>query len=256
MLPHYSPLKVAETFSMLSGLFPGRIDLGIGRAAGTDSITSSALQRDRQHRLPDDFPDQLSELLAYIANRIPEGHPFARLAALPGLPEKPEPWLLGSSPQSGIWAAELGLPYMFADFINAHGAGISRQYRERFEPSDALQAPRVGIASQVVCAATDAEALSLSASYRMNVTLLHSGRRLSHIPTVDTAQRFFKENNLAPDVLPYGRRVIVGSPETVRAGIEEVAREYAADEVMIISTIHDHAARRRSYELIAEVFRD
>ncbi|MES2536536.1 MAG: LLM class flavin-dependent oxidoreductase [Pseudomonadota bacterium] len=256
MLPHYSPLKVAETFSMLSGLFPARIDLGIGRAAGTDSITSSALQRDRQHRLPDDFPEQLSELLAYIWNRMPEGHPFARLAALPGLPERPEPWLLGSSPQSGSWAAELGLPYMFADFINAHGAGISRLYRERFEPSATLLAPRVGFASQVICADTDEEALRLSASYRMNVTLLHSGRRLSHVPTVETAQEFFRENRLAPDVLPYGRRVIVGSPETVRAGIEAVAQEYQAEEVMIISSIHDHAARRRSYELVADIFRN
>ena len=133
MLPHYSPLKVAETFSLLAGLFPGRIDLALGRAAGTDPLTTFALQRDRRQAAPDDFPEQLSELLGYLDDRLPADHPFARLAkTLPGRPEKPEPWLLGSSQQSAIWAAELGLPYAFADFINPRGAEIAALYRERF----------------------------------------------------------------------------------------------------------------------------
>src|SRR3954454_1309936 len=118
MLPHYSPFKVAETFTILAALYPGRIDLGLGRASGTDPLTTFALQRDRRQAAPDDFPQQLAELLAYLEGRFPDDHPFARLAALPGLPEAPEPWLLGSSPQSAIWAADLGLPYAFADFIN------------------------------------------------------------------------------------------------------------------------------------------
>ena len=119
MLPHYSPLKVAETFTILAGLYPGRIDLGIGRAPGTDPLTTFALQRDRRQAAPDDFPEQLAELLAYLDDDLPADHPFARLAAsLPGRPELPAVWLLGSSPQSAIWAAQLGLPYAFADFIN------------------------------------------------------------------------------------------------------------------------------------------
>src|SRR5881392_1872018 len=119
MLPHYSPFKVAETFSLLAGLFPGRIDLGIGRAAGTDPMTTHALQRDRSRPMPDDFPEQLSELLAYYEDRIPASNPLARLAkVLPGRPELPEVWLLGSSPQSALWAADLGIGYAFADFIN------------------------------------------------------------------------------------------------------------------------------------------
>ncbi len=123
MLPHYSPFKVAETFSLLAGLFPGRIDLALGRAAGTDPLTSFALQRDRRQAAPDDFPQQLAELLGYLDDQMPPDHPFARLAKTrPGRPERPEPWLLGSSPQSALWAAELGLPYAFADFINASGA--------------------------------------------------------------------------------------------------------------------------------------
>src|SRR4051794_18278174 len=106
MLPHYSPLKVAETFSTLAGLFPGRIDLGLGRAPGTDQMTTLALQRDRRQASLDDFPQQLTELLAYLEDRLPPNHPFARLAAtVPGHPERPEPWLLGSSAQSAIWAA-------------------------------------------------------------------------------------------------------------------------------------------------------
>src|SRR3984893_11728588 len=114
MLPHYSPLKVAESFSLLAGLFPGRIDLGLGRAAGTDPLTAFALQRDRRQAAPDDFPQQLAELLGYLDDRLPEGFPFARLATTPpGWPRRPEPWLLGSSHQSALWAAELGLPYAF-----------------------------------------------------------------------------------------------------------------------------------------------
>src|SRR3954452_21473170 len=120
MLPHYSPLKVAETFSILGGLHGDRIDLGIGRAPGSDRETMFALQRDRRQMSPDDFPEQLAELLAYIEDDFPENHLFARLAALPGAPGKPDVWLLGSSPQSAIWAGELGLPYSVADFINPH----------------------------------------------------------------------------------------------------------------------------------------
>src|SRR5947209_4312950 len=135
MLPHYSPLKVAETFTMLAGLFPDRIDLGLGRASGTDPLTTFALQRDRRQVPPDDFPQQLAELLAYLEDSLPDDHPFQRLAAtLPGLPERPVSWLLGSSPQSAIWAGELGLPYAFADFINPEGTDIAALYRERFHP--------------------------------------------------------------------------------------------------------------------------
>ena len=136
MLPHYSPFKVAETFSLLAGLFPGRIDLGIGRAAGTDPMTTFALQRDRRQAGPDDFPEQLAELLAHYDGAFPADHPFARLGStLPGAPHQPELWLLGSSAQSAIWAAQLGLPYAFADFINPEGAAIAQDYRERFTPA-------------------------------------------------------------------------------------------------------------------------
>jgi luciferase family oxidoreductase group 1 len=249
MLPHYSPLKVAEVFSMLAALYPGRIDLGIGRAPGSDRETMFALQRDRRQMSPDDFPEQLAELLAYLEDDFPDGHPLARLAALPGGPEHPEVWLLGSSAQSAIWAGELGLPYVFADFINPAGAEIAQLYRERFVPSRRRQTPFVGVAVSVVCAEDDDEAQRLASSSRMAMTLLRQGRLIA-VPPVETALAFFEEQ---PP--PTGRRAVVGAPATVRAGLEEVVESYGAEEAMIVTITYDHAARCRSYELVADVFR-
>src|ERR1700720_2777970 len=155
MLPHYSPLKVAETFSLLAGLFPGRIDLGLGRAAGTDPLATFALQRDRRQAAPDDFPEQLLEVRGYLDGSLPDQHPFARVAMLPGEPEAPEIWLLGSSAQSAIWAGEQSLPYVFADFINSEGAHIAALYRERFRPSPRLPRPKVMVATWALCANTE-----------------------------------------------------------------------------------------------------
>src|SRR3954467_12460300 len=164
MLPHYSPLKVAETFSLLAALFPGRIALALGRAPGTDGRTMLALQRDRRQAAPDDFDQQLAELLGYLDDNLPPDHPFARLAkVLPGRPETPEPWLLGSSPQSAIWAGQLGLPYAFADFINPEGAAIAELYRERFTPSPTLAEPRVAVGVWAIAADEGEEAERLAA---------------------------------------------------------------------------------------------
>jgi luciferase family oxidoreductase group 1 len=251
MLPHYSPLKVAESFSILAALGPGRIDLGIGRAPGTDQLTSLALQRDRSRPAPDDFPQQLAELLAYLDGSLPADHPFARLADLPGGPARPEVWLLGSSPQSAIWAGELGLPYSFADFINPHGADIAAEYRRRFTPGARLEAPQLSVGVMAICADSDAEAERLAASGRMAFSLLRRGR-LVPVPPVDEALRYLAGRERRPG--GSGRRAVIGSPETVRAGIEEVARDYGAAEVTVVTITHEHNARRRSYELIAEAF--
>jgi luciferase family oxidoreductase group 1 len=248
MLPHYSPLKVAETFSALSGLFPGRIDLGFGRAPGTDPMTTFALQRDRRDASPDDFPEQMAELLGYLNGDLPAEHPFVRLAAtLPGLPERPEPWLLGSSPQSGIWAAELGLPYAFADFINAAGAEIAAQYR-----ADA-ERPYLAVATWAICADTEEEAQRLASSSRMMMRLLAQGRLIA-VPPVEKALRFLSSDASPPSSRERRRRAIIGDPEQVRASLEAVVAEYGADELMVVTITHDHEARRRSYELIAEAF--
>ena len=254
MLPHYSPLKVAESFSMLAALAPGRVDLGIGRAPGTDARTMLALQRDRRQVLVDDFPQQLAELLGYLDDELPAEHPFRGLArVLPGRPEVPEPWLLGSSPQSGLWAAELGLPYAFADFINAQGAPIAQDYRQRFMPSPRLENPRVAVAVWAIAAETEEEALRLGASGKMAFTLLRRGQ-LVPVPTVETAVAFLEREGIALDARGSGRRTILGTPEQVRAEIEQVVRDYGASEAIVVSIVHDHVARMRSYELIAEAF--
>src|SRR3984885_4981914 len=225
MLPHYSPFKVAETFTILAGLFPGRIDLGLGRAAGTDPMTTYALQRDRRQASPDDFPQQLAELLAYFEDDLPADHPFRHLAkTLPGLPELPVPWLLGSSEQSAIWAGELGLPYAFADFINPAGSTITKLYRERFQPVRALQAQRTAVAAWVLCAPTDEEAEFLASSSKMAMTMLRRGNLIA-IPPPERAVKYLKAEGIPLSGRAGGRRTIVGSPEKGRAGGGQVATE-------------------------------
>ena len=238
MLPHYSPLKVYESFSMLSGLYPGRIDLGLGRAPGTSSRVAHALQRDRRQPLPDDFREQLDELLGYIKNG------------------EPEPYLLGSSPQSAVWAAELGLPYVFADFINPAGEPYAAFYREHFVPSGRQHAPlkpEVAVCAWAVCAETTAEAVRLSASARMMMLQLFRGRLIA-VPPVEEALQFLAHEGAPLEELPAHRRMIAGDPATVRAALEELARDYNADEVFVVNILYSHAARLRSYELLADAF--
>jgi luciferase family oxidoreductase group 1 len=254
MLPYYSPLKVAETFSVLAALFPGRIDLGLGRAPGTDQITAIALQRDRRQLLPDDFPEQLVELLGYLDGNLPPDHPFARLAAtLPGRPEGPEPWMLGSSRDSALWAAELGLPYAFADFINPRGAEIAALYRERFAEHEHPRRPRTAVAVWVVCADTDDQAQRLASSARMSFTLLRRGQLIA-VPPPEKATRFLQSEPAQAGPRPE-RRAIVGSPATVAGQLAEVASSYGADEAIVVTITYDHDARARSYELLAKAFR-
>lgn len=231
MLPHYSPLKVAENFRMLNGLYPGRIDLGVGRAAGTSPKVAFALQRDKRMPAPDDFRAQLDELIGYMAD---------------GLAGNPEISLLGSSGDSVVWASELGLPYVFADFINPNGVDIVQPFRGELKG--------MAVAVWAICADTDAEALRLSFSARMMMTLLFRGRFIA-VPTVEHAEEFLKEEGLPLDMLPVGRRIITGDPARVCAAVEAVAADYGAEEVFLVNIIHDHAARRRSYELVAEAFR-
>jgi luciferase family oxidoreductase group 1 len=253
MLPHYSPLKVAESFGVLAGLFPGRIDLGVGRAAGTDPMTALALQRDRSQAMPDDFPDQLAELLAYFENGFPAGH-LARLAeSLPGEPEVPEPWLLGSSEQSALWAGELGLPYAFADFINPRGAPIVETYRREFVAGKRLREPRLAVAVRAVVAETEEEAERLATSWRMAFDLLRRGRLVA-VPPPRKAERYLALHAEGPGSDAGERRRLTGTAAQVRADIEDTVAAYGAEEAIVVTITHDHEARRRSYELLAAEF--
>jgi Coenzyme F420-dependent N5,N10-methylene tetrahydromethanopterin reductase and related flavin-dependent oxidoreductases len=221
MLPHYSPLKVAEVFSMLSGLHPGRIDLGIGRAPEPIRTRCSRCSAIAGRRLPTTSPSSspnCSPCSRTTCRRTihSRGSPRSRR------PERPEVWLLGSSPQSAIWAAELGLPYSFADFINPKGAELAQLYRDRFRPSVRRDTPWVAAAVSTICAETDEEAHRLASSARMAIALLHSGR-LIPVPRVETALAFFD----AREVPPTGRRAVVGSPQTVRRGSRRSRRTTA-----------------------------
>ncbi|MCA1749055.1 MAG: LLM class flavin-dependent oxidoreductase [Parasphingopyxis sp.] len=249
MLPHYSPFKVAEVFGLLSALAPGRIDLGIGRAPGGDGRTMIALQRDRSRRMPhDDFPNNLAELVDHFAGSLPDDHPFAPLAeTLPSGGGMPEIWLLGSSMDSALWAGEAGLPYCFADFINRDGAAIASAYRERFQPSAALAEPWVMVASWAIAAEDHDEAVRLGRPGAMLGALLRRNV-LIPVPTIETAEGWLAEH---PEATARRRRAIVGTPREVRAGIDEAAEEYGADEMMLVNIMSDHAARRQSYRLIA-----
>ena len=202
--------------------------------------------------MPDDFPNQLAELMAYLEDRLPPNHPFARLAkALPGLPEQPEPWLLGSSQQSAVWAGELGLPYAFADFINPDGAAdrpaLPRQVRGL-----RAAAPRRGWPSAPGRSRPTARRrrTELASSSMMAMRELRAGRLIA-VPPVEKALRYLERQG---DAVPAGggRRMTLGTGEQVRAGLEELAESYGAEEVIVVTITHDPEARRRSYELIAE----
>ena len=248
MLPHYSPFKVAETFSMLSALAPGRIDLGLGRAPGSDQRTAFALQRDRSKRMPDDFPEQLDELIAYLEAAMPGDHPFSPLQHLmPTGGGTPQIWLLGSSPDSAAWAAERGLPYCFADFINSDGAHLAHHYRRNFRSSARLAEPYVMAATWTIAAPTAEEADRLAAPARMMFAHLIAGTPIP-VPPVEEALAWLEAN---PQANRRSRRTVLGTPSEVRRGLDAVAADYGADELMLVNILPDHAARRRSYELLA-----
>jgi luciferase family oxidoreductase group 1 len=235
MLPHYSPLKVAESFLMLAGLYPDRIDLGLGRAPGTSGKVARLLQRDRRSPPPDDFPDQLDELLTYIKD------------------SSIQPALLGSSQDSCIWAAERGLPYVFADFINPSGEPFTAFYQERFQASPKLAEPSTSVCVWAICAEADEEALRLSMSARMMLLSLFRGRSIP-VPAVEQAEEFLAQEGLPVWSLPQGRRLLTGSPANLRRAIETVASDYGAQEVFLVNILFDHKARLKSYRLLAEGF--
>ena len=260
LLPHYSPFKVAETFRMLHALYPGRIDLGIGRAPGGGSLEAFALRRERNERPQnDDFSDQLTELLSFLHSDFPSSHPFGRIKVSPDMPGAPEVWLLGSSPWSAALAAEFGLPYAFAHFITPEATPEALQdYRENFKRSKYLERPRAIVTLGVVCADTEGEAQRVFASTKLVVHRIRvQGKRLP-VPTPEQAIAELESLGPVADSVARGGgklpRYIVGAPEQVREGLDRVASELQVQEIMILTVVHDHQARLRSYRLVAEAF--
>ncbi len=251
MLPHYSPFKVAETFKMLAALAPNRIDLGLGRAPGSDQRTALALQRDRSRRMPiDDFPNNLAEIMAYCGTRLPVDHPFASLAdTMPTGGGELGIWLLGSSMDSAIWAAEAGLPYCIADFINSEGLSMAETYRQRFKPSRWSQNPYLMVATWAIAAADRGEAEKLALPAQMMFAHLLRGE-LIPVPSVDKAVTWAAQNGKPQR----RRRTVLGSSAEVRIELDALATDYGAQEMMLVNIMPDHSARKRSYELIAREF--
>jgi luciferase family oxidoreductase group 1 len=251
MLPHYAPLKVAEQFRMLETLHPGRIDLGVGRAPGSDQITALALNRGEQ---PDQFPNQVQDMIGWLGDRLDSRHPYARVRATPDPGGAPDVWLLGSSDYSAAVAAVLGTPFSFAHFINPRsGPAAVASYRENFRPDgDGRRQPQVNVCAIVLCAETEAEVDRLAASAAMWRLQLESGRP-GPVPDPDRALRHAYTDEQRARNQKMRKHHAIGTPDRVHERLQELAELYDTDELVALSVIHDPAARRRSYELVAEV---
>ncbi len=250
MLQHYSALKVAESFRVLETLYPGRIDLGIGRAPGSDQFTARVLAGSGGGI--EDFPRKLADLLGFLHGDLPAEHPYSSIQAMPTGPGAPEIWLLGSSDRSAILAAHLGTGFSFAHFINAEGGGfVTRAYAQSFKPSAAMAEPQASVAVFVVCAPTEGEAARLAQSRDLFITRLYTGR-LSRYPSVAEAEAYEYSPREWMIVEHARRRRVVGTPEQCRERLEALAAEYGVEEVVVVTITESWETRLRSYELLAQ----
>lgn len=259
MLPHYTPLKVAECFRMLHALYPGRVDLGIGRAPGGGPVEALALKRERKTRMQDDFPEQVGELLAFLGHgnaghSFPEGHPFAGIRVSPEMPGGPDVWMLGSSMWSAAAAVEFGLPYSFAHFFSpVHTRAAIETYRRGFSASAYRSEAEVTVAVGVICAETQEEAEFLSSSVRLLQRRIRQGDRRPVASPEDAVRelRLMGEMPMEEGEWP---RYFVGTPSLVREKLEQMAGELGIGELIVNTIVWDQAKRLRSYELLAGVF--
>jgi len=249
MLPNHSPLRIAEVFRVLEALHPGRIDLGLGRAPGTDAVTAYALRRGAGGG--EDFPAQLMELLAFAGGGFPEDHPFRNVTAEPrGLPLPPI-WILGSSDYGAQVAAALGVGFAFARHLNPRGAEAAMaRYRESFQPSEAMGEPRAILTVSGVCADSAERAEELGSSLGLMVVRMRMGRP-GLLPSPEEARAHRYSEAELDQLRRYRRAQVIGDPDQVRAELTELVARTGADEVMVMTMVHDHAERLRSYELLA-----
>ena len=269
MLPHYAPLKVAEVFRTLHAMFPDRIDLGIGRAPGGGQLEAYALRRERKSAQMDDFPQQLTELRAFLhPERFPAGHPFRGIRVAPEAPGAPDIWLLGSSMWSAVTAAQEGLPYAFAHFFSPVQTRAAIEFYQRnFQPSPDRAAPEATLAAGVICAESDAEARLLHSSVRLLQRRIRmddrrpvaapedSLRELNEMPSAPNPLLGFTAGSLdAPEDNEWPR-YFVGTPDRVAAQLRGLAAELHVGEVIVNTITHSHQARLRSYALLAAEMR-
>jgi luciferase family oxidoreductase group 1 len=253
MLPHYSALKVAEQFKVLEAIAPGRIDLGVGRAPGSDGLTAFALNPNAREAA-DRFPQQVQELQGWLGDGLPVNHPFARVSAQPDGPTRPAVWILGSSDFGAQLAAYFGLPYCFAHFIT-EGRGSAEAmalYRDGFRPSPLLAAPHAALAVFALAAATEAEAWRLFRSRE----LWRLGRDrgvFAPLPSVAEAEAYQYSAEEQARVERMRAAALVGAPEQVLAKLQAVAAAHGAQEIAVLTPCHDPASRQASFRLLAEV---
>ncbi len=247
MLPNHAALKVAENFRTLAALYPDRIDLGLGRAPGSDPAATRALRAFNG----DQFPAQLAELAAFCGEGFPSGHAFANVRATPDDVPLPPIWILGSSGASARMAGSAGMGYSFAShFSPTPAAPAFRAYRENFAPSPQFDQPHAILGVAAVCAETEARAQYLSATMDLAWLRIRSGRFLP-LPSPEEALAYPYSDYERAAIADYRALAIIGTPDQVRARIRVMAQESGADEVMVVSNIYDHAERLRSYELLA-----
>ncbi|NQX65271.1 LLM class flavin-dependent oxidoreductase [Paenibacillus alba] len=254
MMPHYSAYKVAENFRLLEALHPGRIDVGLGRAPGGMPISTRALQEGKYTSV-DQYPQQVADLTGYLHDSLPGNHRFAGLHASPVIATAPDVWLLGSSYDSARIAADQGAAFGFAQFFgNADCEQALRIYREHFKPSILNDQAHSLAAVLVICADTEEEAQRLATSTDLFFLSLGRGALLPSFPSVETAMNYpYTESDLS---LIRGRqhKRVVGTPEQVKAELLKLNEAYQADEIMVVSPIHDIQARVHSYRLLAKSF--
>ncbi len=254
MLPNHAPLVVAERFKMLEALFPGRIDLGLGRAPGTDGATAYALRSRLDRREGDDFLERLHELILWETRDFPPGHPFNNVVAMPDDTPLPPIWLLGSSDYSSELAAQVGMGFAFAHhFATYDAAAAMTNYRAHFRPSAWRATPHGILAVAIVMAETDEEAEKLASSMDLNRLRRDRGQYLP-LPSVEEALAYPYSDAERAAIARNRERLFVGNPATVMAKIEPLLAASQPDELMVITAVYDHEARKKSYSLLAQVF--
>ncbi|WNS79575.1 LLM class flavin-dependent oxidoreductase [Domibacillus sp. DTU_2020_1001157_1_SI_ALB_TIR_016] len=253
MLPHYSAYKVAENFKVMSALAPGRVDMGVGRAPGGHHLSTRALQGDKVRNV-DIFPEQIDQVLEYLEDRLPDLHPIRGLETTPVIKKKPDVWILGTSNSSGLLAAEKGLPYAFAQFINYQPGGMDQAlklYVDHFKPSKYLDQPQVLVTMKIIVADTDEEAEKIAQSALRFNYYLHRGR-LTRLVDPERALSHVINPAEKREIEAVKETYIIGSKETVAQKIKDLTDQFPIDELMAITPIYNFEKRKRSFELLKE----
>jgi luciferase family oxidoreductase group 1 len=251
MLPHYSSYKVAENFRLLEALHPNRIDLGLGRAPGGMPRATMALH-DGKKRDVHRYPEQIDELIYYLTDSLPESHRFYGLKASPMIKTVPELWLLGSSPSSAMLAAQKGLPYTFAQFINGEGGPqYTEAYINNFVPSASLKEPHNMFAVFVICAETNEEVERIASSIDLSLLMIEQGMESHGTPSPEKAAAYKYSSFELARVKENRKRMVVGTPKEVKEQLLHLSEKYQTNEIMLVSITYDIQDKRKTFELIA-----